>query len=150
MSGPPPAANPQHAGTDPGSPVLDTTEPAEMDDRAECEEDTDVNRGVNVGDAASGKSRLLSRQCSTCIFRPGNLMHLSHGRLHDIVTEARAKGCFIVCHDTLPGMHEGAAPAICRGFRERYSTQALQIIERLWGFLEIEPPAALNEALPPA
>ena len=85
---------------------------------------------VSVGDHAIGKTRLLSRQCPTCIFRPGNLMSLSPGRLHDLVAQARAQASYIICHETLPGAGQPASvpPAICRGFRDRYDTTALQII----------------------
>ncbi|MEU5554293.1 hypothetical protein ABZ738_31430 [Micromonospora sp. NPDC047793] len=96
---------------------------------------------LSVGDPVLRKSRLLSRQCATCIFRSGNPMRLSEGRLRDLVAEARRDESFIVCHDTLPySRHPGAKPAICRGFADRYSTQALQVIERLFGFLEVDPP----------
>lgn len=96
---------------------------------------------LSVGDPVLRKSRLLSRQCSTCIFRPGNLMHLSEGRLRDLVTETRRDESFIVCHDTLPHhRHPSVKPAICRGFADRYSTQALQVIGRLFGFVEVDPP----------
>ncbi|MGW5079514.1 hypothetical protein [Micromonospora echinospora] len=96
---------------------------------------------LSVGDQALGKSRLLSRQCSTCIFAPGNRMHLPAGRLRDLVTEARREESFIVCHDTLPHyLYPEASPAICRGFADRYRTQALQLIERLFGFVEVDPP----------
>lgn len=96
---------------------------------------------LSVGDAQQGKTRLLSRQCGTCIFKPGNVMHLTTGRLSDMVAQCHANGSFIVCHDTLPhGAHPHAEPAICRGFYDRYSTQALQVIGRLWGFAEVEPP----------
>jgi hypothetical protein len=95
----------------------------------------------SVGDPVLRKSRLLSRQCDTCIFRPGNLMHLAEGRLHDLVTQAREDESFIVCHATLPDYRfPEVKPAICRGFADRYSTQALQVIERLFGFIEVNPP----------
>ncbi|MEU6022591.1 HAD domain-containing protein [Micromonospora sp. NPDC047134] len=88
-------------------------------------------RNLSVGDPVLRKSRLLSRQCDTCIFRPANLMHLSKGRLRDLVAETRRNESFIVCHDTLPHYrYPDAEPAICRGFADRYSTQALQIIGR--------------------
>ncbi|MEV5695124.1 hypothetical protein [Micromonospora globbae] len=88
-----------------------------------------------------GKSRLLSRQCDTCIFAPGNRMHLGPGQLRALVTEAREQGSYIICHDTLPHyLHPQAKPAICRGFADRYRTQALELIERLWGFVEVDPP----------
>ncbi|MFC4148050.1 hypothetical protein ACFO0M_17480 [Micromonospora mangrovi] len=102
---------------------------------------SDGSADLSVGDPALGKSRLLSRQCDTCIFAPGNRMHLAAGRLRDLVTEARRRESFIVCHDTLPHYrHPAAKPAICRGFADRYHTQALQLIERLFGFVEIDPP----------
>ena len=62
------------------------------------------------------------------------------GRLHHLVTDARATEGYIICHDTLPSYRPGARPAICRGFHDRYDTQALQVIRRLWGFLEVDPP----------
>lgn len=96
---------------------------------------------LSVGDPVLRMSRLLSRQCDTCIFRPGNLMHLSDGRLRDLVAEVLRNESFVICHDTLPHyQHPDAKPAICRGFADRYSTQALQVIERLFGFTEVDPP----------
>ncbi|MGW9196689.1 hypothetical protein [Micromonospora chersina] len=101
----------------------------------------DGDADISVGDPVLGKSRLLSQQCDTCIFAPGNRMHLSPGRLRDLVTEARQRESFIVCHDTLPHYRQPEAkPAICRGFADRYRTQALQLIERLFGFVEVDPP----------
>ncbi len=98
-------------------------------------------QGLSVGDPATMKSRLLSRQCDTCIFRPGNPMHLDPGRLHEMVTEALAQQSFVICHDTLPyGPCPDAAPAICRGFHDRYTTTRLRLIAHLFGFLECEPP----------
>ncbi|WP_430788138.1 hypothetical protein [Actinoplanes sp. G11-F43] len=95
----------------------------------------------SVGDPETMRTRLLARMCDTCIFRPGNLMHLQQGRLRDLVDEARAAESFIICHSTLPGMApEGVQPAVCRGFADRYRTRSLQIIERMFGFTEVEPP----------
>ncbi|MGY0007548.1 hypothetical protein [Micromonospora sp. I033] len=59
----------------------------------ECEGDAEIS----VGDPVLGKSRLLSRRCDTCVFAPGNRMHLAPGRLRDLVTEARQREAFIVC-----------------------------------------------------
>jgi hypothetical protein len=103
----------------------------------------------DVGDHHSGRTRLLSRQCATCIFRPGNPMHLSAGRLQQLIADARAAEGYIICHDTLPHYRPGTQPAICRGFHDRYDTQALQVIRRLWGFLDIEPPPADDTTGPP-
>jgi len=109
-------------------------------DNDERDEDEDATQ-LNVGDPITRKTRRLSRQCDTCIFRAGNLMHLDRGRLKDIVGEAIATDKYIICHETLPGMSSAAvAPAICRGFHDRYTTSALRIMARLWGFVDIDPP----------
>jgi hypothetical protein len=96
---------------------------------------------LSVGDPVLGKTRLLAHECAACIFRPGNLMHLAPGRLRQMVTEARQESGYIICRSTLPYHHDGAQPAICRGFADRYTTWQLQVIGRLWGFVEVEPPA---------
>ena len=95
---------------------------------------------LSVGDATLGKTRLLAEQCITCIFRPGNLMHLAPGRLRHLVHEARTDAGYIICHQTLPYADSPVPPAICRGFADRYPTWQLQLIERLWGFVEVPPP----------
>ena len=98
--------------------------------------------GVDVGDYELGKTRLLSRQCQTCILRPGNpfAKTLTRGRMRQFLNQARQSG-FVVCHDTLPyGRHPDAKPAVCRGFYDRFKTTTLRLIERLWGFVEVEPP----------
>lgn len=97
--------------------------------------------GHSVGDPVLRKSRVLPRPCDTCVFYRGNMMTLAPGRLRDLVDRTRAEGTFIFCHDTLSyGRFPHARPAICRGFLDRYDTQALQLIRRLWGFVEVDPP----------
>jgi len=104
--------------------------------------DVEPNR-LSVGDPETMKTRLLSRRCSTCVFKPGNLMKLGHGRLQDLIAQARAAESYIVCHSTLPGVAPpGVLPAVCRGFADSHSTQSLQIIGRLFGFDEVDPPGA--------
>jgi hypothetical protein len=111
------------------------------DDEAQDEGDTCQSEALSVGDPALMKSRRLSEMCSTCIFHPGNNIRLSDGRLRDLVAKARTDESYIVCHSTLPGMApDDVQPAICRGFADRYSTQALQVIERLFGFIDVDPP----------
>jgi hypothetical protein len=106
------------------------------------EADAPASEVLSVGDPAVMKSRRLSAMCATCIFHPGNKMRLREGRLRDLVNQARADESYIVCHSTLPGMApDGVQPAICRGFADRYSTQALQVIERIFGFIDVDPPA---------
>jgi hypothetical protein len=87
------------------------------------------------------RSRLLSEQCTTCIFRKGNRMRLAPGRLADLVDQCETEGSFVVCHATLPEVApNGTSPAICRGFYDRFATQALQVISRLFGFILVSPP----------
>jgi hypothetical protein len=108
--------------------------------------DDDTGPSISVGDPVLRKSHLLSRQCATCIFKPGNPMHLRDGRLKDLVADTRARESYIVCHSTLPHFrYPEAKPAICRGFADRYTTQALQLIQRLWGFVEVYPPGETPE-----
>jgi hypothetical protein len=85
--------------------------------------------------------RMLSRQCPTCIFAPGNRMRLNPGRLKEMVDSCLSTGGFVICHQTLPDQGEGVLGAACRGFADRYDTQQLQIAERLGGgFLYVDPP----------
>jgi hypothetical protein len=67
--------------------------------------------------------------CETCVFRPGNLMHLARGRLAEMVTEATANESAIICHSSL--YRSGVDNAVCRGFFDRHRTRPLQIAERL-------------------
>ncbi|MFD0518972.1 hypothetical protein [Paractinoplanes durhamensis] len=87
------------------------------------------------------RTRRLSRMCDTCVFRSGNPMHLAPGRLRDLIEQAQQEQSYIICHSTLPGMAAAdVKPAVCRGFADRYPTQALQLIELLFGFDDVEPP----------
>jgi hypothetical protein len=66
-------------------------------------------------------------------------MSLAPGRLRQLVAQARGESGYIICHSTLPGYRSKARPAICRGFADRYSTWQLQVIARLWGFVDVDP-----------
>jgi hypothetical protein len=98
-------------------------------------------------DPETHKPRLLSRQCETCIFRPGNPMHLRPGRVKQMVSEALREGCQgIICHDTVSyGEHPDFGGALCRGFYDAfgYRNNFVRIMERLGGFTEVDPPASL-------
>lgn len=104
---------------------------------------TAAEAAPDVTDPQTRRPRLLAAMCGTCVFRPGNLMHLRPGRLADLVRTTLARDSFIVCHSTLPGLAPaGYAPAICRGFADRYSTNALRVMGRLRAFVEVTPPEA--------
>ena len=56
--------------------------------------------------------RVCADLCTTCIYRPGNLMSLDPGRVRQLTQEAIADEGHVVCHSTLGT----PAPAICAGF----------------------------------
>lgn len=89
-----------------------------------------------------GVPRVLSSQCSTCIGRPGNKMHLNPGRVKGMVQAASREGSQgIICHQTL-SYSENPGGALCRWYYETYGhlNGFIRIMERLGGFTEIDPP----------
>lgn len=106
-------------------------------------EEEEESRDTNVLDSQTGHPRLCQTMCASCIYRPGNLMHLRTGRLKDITDEALEANTFVVCHSTLSGPQNPThvAPAVCRGFYDNfgYRSNLLRIYGRLGGFTEIDP-----------
>lgn len=89
------------------------------------------------------RPQVLSERCATCVFRPGNLMHLSPGRLAVIIESNVSAGAALICHSTLPyGPHPEVGQAVCRGYYDAYgdSVAVIQVVNRLGGFKEIPPP----------
>ena len=82
-----------------------------------------------------GAMHVLAERCATCIFRPGNLMHLRPGQVKGMVDGAIAAQSCIPCHATL-----GPTPAICRGFYDAHAdrVQPLQLADRL-GVIRYQP-----------
>lgn len=74
------------------------------------------------------------RMCSTCIFRPGNLMRLDEGRVEGMVADSGDDGC-IPCHQVL-----GEEPSVCRGFFDLHKNAILQVAERLDVITFTDPP----------
>jgi hypothetical protein len=83
----------------------------------------------------NGKVHVCRKLCSTCVFRPGNLMMLEPGRLAQMVEDAIESDSTIICHGTLDGDN-----AACRGFFDRHATAPLQIAQRLGLIVEVDPP----------
>ncbi|MGW6238345.1 hypothetical protein [Streptomyces sp. NPDC055094] len=81
----------------------------------------------DVADPATWSVRVCGDRCTTCIFRPGNLMNLEPGRVASMVKKAVADEGHIVCHKTLGTQ----APAICAGYaahpRGRTASLALRL-----------------------
>lgn len=83
--------------------------------------------------AREGRVHVCRTMCSTCIFRPGNLMNLEPGRVRQMVRDAKRDESAIICHQTL--QTRPRRNAVCRGFFDRHDTAPLQIAERL-GLIE--------------
>jgi len=88
-------------------------------------------------DPQRGVFRILATQCSTCIFRPGNLMHLDEGRLADMLASVRANDSHVVCHQSL-GRPVGD---VCKGSNDAHVGQAARMAERLGIVALVEPEA---------
>jgi hypothetical protein len=100
--------------------------------------------GGSLLDPRTGRARLLTEQCRTCVGRPGNLMHLREGRLKLLIEDNTGPDALgLICHKTLPyGDHPDFGPAYCRWFYDRYGHLAngIRMFRRLLGFTEIPPP----------
>jgi hypothetical protein len=79
---------------------------------------------------------VLAEQCQTCIFHPGNPMHLQPGRVKGMVDAALQDQAAITCHSTL--YRDDVEPAVCRGFFDKYETQPLQVAGRM-NLIEEDP-----------
>lgn len=83
-------------------------------DDGDVEPDDTSTANHDIADPVTGTVRLCAEMCATCIFCPGNPMHLEPGRVTNMVKEARSCEGHIVCHDTL-GTSQSA---ICRGYAD--------------------------------
>lgn len=89
---------------------------------------------------------VLSERCATCVFRPGDPMHLRPGRLRELIRDNLAAGALLVCHETTYGQTE--EEAMCRGFWDRFREQTnvwrvMERVARLSGkpwWREVSPP----------
>lgn len=86
-----------------------------------------------------GLVHVMPERCSTCIFRPGNLMSLHPGRVKDMVDEAISEAGVIPCHKTIHGQRE--QNAVCRGFLDSYTDQvpALRLAVDIGLIEEVDP-----------
>ncbi|MGW3626198.1 hypothetical protein [Streptomyces sp. NPDC000880] len=101
--------------------------------------DDGVEPYTDVADPLTGTVRLCAHRCDTCIFHPGNPMHLRPGRVTDLVTAARRAEGHVICHKTLGT----EAPAICHGFADgpdQGGSFALRLARALGTLEEVTPP----------
>jgi hypothetical protein len=71
---------------------------------------------------------VMAHKCDTCIFRPGNLMHLHPGRKDQMLADAIRGQGVVPCHKTL-----GGGEAVCRGFFDvaKHEVSLLSVAERM-------------------
>jgi hypothetical protein len=86
---------------------------------------------------------VINEQCRTCIFRPGNPMHLRSGRVKEMVDACIEHDVHIPCHEHMTVFDEwdddeavsriNPEDPICRGFYDRYPGvgQLTRIMARL-------------------
>lgn len=87
--------------------------------------------------------RVRADKCDTCIFRPGNLMSLSPGRVSGMVQRCLAEDAVIPCHEYLHLPHgdwtfgDEARGAVCRGFLDQHGDAILAVrLARLMSIVE--------------
>lgn len=88
-----------------------------------------------------GAVHVLDDRCTTCVFRPGNLMSLQPGRLAQLGAENVAADSALTCHQTLTYNSDyDAPPAVCRGFYDAYADRTLPLrLARLMGLIVFDP-----------
>jgi hypothetical protein len=93
------------------------------------------------GPFRDGKLWVLDDKCSTCIFRPGNLMDLIPGARDDMVEVCITRQAPIPCHQTLDGPR-----SVCRGFYDvhRQDITPLLLAEAM-GLIEFDHPPTTTD-----
>lgn len=96
---------------------------------------------MTAGPWRDGTVHVLADRCSTCVFRPGNLMSLQPGRLAQLARDNIAADSALTCHQTLPYATDyDAPPAVCRGFYDAYADQTLPLrLARAMDLITIDP-----------
>jgi hypothetical protein len=82
------------------------------------EDDSPAEEGGGVFEPEAGLAVWVQAdKCTTCVFHPGNRMHLEPGRVKQMVAESVAQEGHITCHDTLLYSYgTRLRPAVCRGY----------------------------------
>jgi hypothetical protein len=83
---------------------------------------------------ADGKVHVQAAKCSTCIYRPGNLMHLEPGRKDSMEADAIRDEGVIPCHQTIHGKRK--QESVCRGFFDVAKHEGLLAVAERLGIVE--------------
>jgi hypothetical protein len=89
-----------------------------------------------------GRLWVLTDKCGTCIFRPGNLMHLAPGDRDRMVDACIERQSPIVCHQTLDGPR-----SVCRGFYDLHRQDIVPLVlAEAMNLIEFDLPPAEDDA----
>jgi hypothetical protein len=83
---------------------------------------------------ADGRVHVMRVKCPTCIYRPGNLMHLEPGRKDSMQADAIRDGGVIPCHHTIHGARR--QESVCRGFFDVAKHEGLLAAAERLGIIE--------------
>jgi len=109
---------------------------------------TEARDPADVIDRDSGKVRVLSRQCTTCIYRPAGRELFGASRVDEVIRSNTDAGALLTCHSTLPyGPYPEFGPAVCAGFWTRHglATAAGRIAKFMLGIVRVAPPGPSSE-----
>jgi len=98
------------------------------------EEDDDEGDGWSMPPFDENGVRLLADKCSTCIFRPDNLMRLEPGRVGSMLADVKREDTYVTCHKTLG---TGGPGAICRGSNDAHEGQLMRMARAMGWFQEV-------------
>jgi hypothetical protein len=88
------------------------------------------------GPYRDGRVWVLTDKCLTCIFRPGNLMHLHPGDRDAMVAKCVRQQAPIPCHKTLDGPR-----SVCRGFYDVHRQDIIPLVlAEAMGLIEFDEP----------
>lgn len=119
-----------------------TAEPMDAEDALWEPSDEDDDPSMSPDPYRDGKVHVMSEKCSTCVFRPGNIMHLPPGRLKALTDHAQETGVPFSCHQTLPYASKEhseyyGGSALCAGAVENYGDSSpFVLLARDWDVIE--------------
>lgn len=93
---------------------------------------------VNRPPYRDGRVHVLAERCATCVFRPGNLMHLQAGRLAELARVNIEADSALTCHSTL--YRDDVDQAVCRGYYDAYRDRSTPLrLADAMGLIELDP-----------
>ena len=97
----------------------------------------------DIIDRATGRVRVLSRRCDTCLFRRQGRQMFGEDRVAEVTAANLEAGALLTCHGTLPyGENPDFGPAACAGFWARHHRDVLagRYALLFLGIIRVDPP----------